>query len=87
MFGVENQRCLHGLNMQRHRLFIVQRPEKLFGNRVSISLNINAYAIVAVVVPIINQARKDGQHAVDGVQLAGKIRFLSKVPQHGAAGA
>src|SRR5690606_25511714 len=69
VFGVQNQGSLHYLGVQLGRFFTVQRPQELFSNGVGTGFHFNALTVVAEVVPVVDHAREQRQHAVGGVLL------------------
>ena len=86
VLSVQNQGGLHDLSVQLGWLFAVQGPQELFGDGIGTGFYLDAFAVVAEVVPVVDHARKQRQHAVGGILLLVKAGFSFEVTQHGATG-
>ena len=88
MLGIENERTVHDLLMQRRRLVIVQHMQELSTDRIDIGIiRVDADTVVAVTVPVADNRGEDCEHAFDLVLLLVEIRFRFQIAQHRAAGA
>ena len=77
---------MHHSHMERVRFFIMQGPEELFSEGVCLCLRFNPDAIVAEVIPVVDQPRENRQHTVDRIQLTIKVVFCFQIAQHRATG-
>ena len=82
MLGIENQGCMHHLDVQRLRLLVVQRPEEVLTDGVGIGLGVDTLAVVGKVVPVVDDRREHRQHAVDMIVLLGEVLLGFQIAQH-----
>ena len=86
MLGVQDQRYMHYPLVQLVRLFAAQHVQEVGTDGIVIGIFINAHTIVAESVPVADDRREYGQHAVGSILLLGEIGLRFQIAEHGAAG-
>ena len=87
MLGVQDQRDVHHLLVQRAGRATVEQLQEMPADGVGIALGVDAHTVLRVAPPVSDDGRKNGEQAVGHVLLLGKIGFGFQIAQHRAAGA
>gem|GEM_PF-4589022 len=85
MLGIENERCMHDLHMQRIGRLAMEQMQEMPANALFITGGIDAHTLVAVAIPVRNDGREGRQHPVNMMILLAEIRLGLEIAQHRAA--
>ena len=90
MFGVQHQRDMHRLFPALRWLFAVQQMQEVTADGVVIGFRLDAFAVVAVVIPIKENRAKRRQQFVGNIPRARdgmSLFFWQRAAERGNAGA
>jgi len=87
VLGVEDERDVHHFRVKLAGLAVVEHVQEVGADGVVVLVGIDAYAVVAVAVPVADDGRQGCEHAVDVLVLFFEALLGLQVAEHGAAGA
>ena len=90
MFGVQHQRNMHRLFPALRRLFTMQQMQEMTAYRIVIGFRLDAFTVVAVVIPVEKNRAQRRQQFVGNITRAGDgmpLFFWQRAAERGNAGA
>ena len=85
VFRVENQRHVEDPPEQVVGRLALERRQEMSGHRVLVGVHVDAHAVVAVAVPVVDDGRQHADEPVGGGVLVGEVALGFEIPQGGAS--
>ena len=89
VFGIQNQRNVHGFNLRFGRTFAVQQVQEVAADGVFFAFDVDAFAVVRILIPVEQDAAKAGDEFVRNVArfaVGVAFAFGMNTAEHGHAG-